>query len=349
MPGRCISNYFINVLLSVLFFFGADLHGQKKSAGEASGPGEKIKVIIDTDIGEDIDDILVTAFALNSPEFEVLAITTVDGNVQARSRVARKVAATYGRPEVKVAAGYVRSLPLADITYRGLSGGIRYGEVAMDEQELPAASALKADKLIAELAEKYPGEVTLVTIGSMTNAGQLLVRYPKAAEKLKQIVTNGGRFADQHTQPTIGWNLRYDPVAAAIVQRSEVPWVLLSEGSTRYASLREEDVESLKKAGLPTTELLVQAIGYWKKNKRDATRLPHVSDLNVFAYLMGGYIETRRGNVFIEIGPRGKLPGFKVEEDPEGKVLLGSLIPKDKASRLRELFMERLLAPPKSR
>ena len=59
---------------------------KKSAANRDSG---RIKVIIDTDIGEDIDDLLVTAFALNSPEFEVLAITVVDGDVQARSRISR--------------------------------------------------------------------------------------------------------------------------------------------------------------------------------------------------------------------------------------------------------------------
>ena len=82
--------------------------------GYCQAGGEKIKVIIDTDIAEDIDDFLVTIFALNSQEFEVLAITTVDGDVEARSRVTRRLTKTFGRPEVPVASGYVWSMPLAD-------------------------------------------------------------------------------------------------------------------------------------------------------------------------------------------------------------------------------------------
>ena len=70
-----------------------------------------IKIIIDTDIGEDIDDILVTAFALVSPEFDVLAVTTVDGDTDARSRITRRLTATVGRPEVPVVAGYQHSMP----------------------------------------------------------------------------------------------------------------------------------------------------------------------------------------------------------------------------------------------
>ena len=178
------------ILVALLFVLFA-LASPGAQAGEKSN--EKIKVIIDTDIAEDIDDILVTAFAVASPQFEVLAITVVDGNVQARSRVARKVTKLFGHPQIPVAEGYSRSMPLKDTTYTGFSGGVRYGEVAPDEDGLPEPSPLRADKLIAELAEKYPGQVNLVTVGSMGNVGHLLVRYPEAVKKLKRIVTNGGR------------------------------------------------------------------------------------------------------------------------------------------------------------
>ncbi|MBW7996957.1 MAG: nucleoside hydrolase [Candidatus Glassbacteria bacterium] len=305
---------------------------------------EKIKVVIDTDIAEDIDDILCTAFALASPEFEVLAITTVDGNVAARSRVARKVAQLYGRPELPVAEGYVRNIPLPDTTYLGFSGGVRYGEVAPDEEGLPPPSLLKADELIARLAERYPGEVSVVTIGSMANIGQLLTRYPQSAAKLKQIVSNGGSFSRE--QHSIGWNLRYDPIAAITAARSAVPWVLLSESTSRFCGPRAEDVKRLEESKLPTAKLLVDAIRWWRTNKVDATSLPHVSDLNVFAYLLGGWVETTPGHVFIEIGPRGFLPGFRVEDNPEGRILLGREIPRDKGAELREIFMTRLLSEP---
>ncbi len=306
--------------------------------------GSKIKVIIDTDIAEDIDDILCMAFALNSPEFEVLAITTVDGNVAARSRVARKLTQLYGLPELPVAEGYVRNIPLPDTTCSGFSGGVRYGEIAPDERGLPRASALRADELIAKLAERYPGEVSVVTIGSMANIGQLLTRYPASAARLKQIVSNGGNFsAGEHG---IGWNLRYDPVAAVIAARSRVPWVLLSESASRFCNLRAEDVKRLRESELPTVKILAEAIKWWRTNKVDATTLPHVSDLNVFAYLLGGWVETTAGDVFIEIGPRGFLPGFRVENNPEGRIMLGRVIPGEKGAKLREIFMRRLLSEP---
>jgi inosine-uridine nucleoside N-ribohydrolase len=330
-----------STLLS-LWSMGANLQVQKPF----DPPSKPIKVILDTDIAEDIDDILVTAFAISAPEFQVLAITVVDGGVEARSRVARKVAKLYGQPGIPVAKGYSRSMPLTDQLYPGHTGGVRYGEVATDESELPAESPLKADALIARLADQYPGEVNLLTVGSMSNVGHLLVRYPESAKKLKRIITNGGRFVNLDDQ-SIGWNLRYDPVAATLTQRSEIPWVLLSETSSRFASPREEDVTRIDQAGLPTTDLLTDAIRWWRTNKTDASRLPHVSDLNVFAYLLG-LVEVEKGNAYLEIGPKGKLPGFRVEADPKGKILFGNIIPKEKAEALRAYMIERLLAPPTS-
>ncbi|HUU29781.1 MAG TPA: nucleoside hydrolase [archaeon] len=335
------SAYLFRFFIPLLIFWCFD---SPASAGP-QGSADKIKVIIDTDIAEDIDDILVTAFALNSPEFEVLAITTVDGGVWARTRVARKAARLFGKPQVQVAAGYVRNIPLDDIEYKGFEGGVRYGEVAPDEEGLPPASLLKADELIARLAMKYPGEVTVLTIGSMANIGQFLVRFPEAAKKLKRIVTNGGYLSPDGKEQSIGWNLRYDPIAAMITARSEVPWVLLSEGASRYASPRKEDIERIRNKKIPSTELLVQAIHWWRTNKTDATSLPHVSDLNVFAYLLG-LLPTERGNVFIEIGPQGTLPGFRIDPDPEGRIEFGRVIPKEKAESLRELLIERLVTPP---
>jgi len=311
------------------------------AAQQAASGQTPVKVIIDTDIAEDIDDILVTAFAVASPRFEVLAVTTVDGNTAARSRVARKVAQVFGHPEIPVAEGYARHLPLLDTAYTGLSGGVRYGEVAPDENGLPAPSPLKADALIAELANRYPGQVTLVTIGSMTNVGHLLIKYPEAAKKLKQIVTNGGHFRDMANQ-NIGWNLRYDPLVPLLAQRSQVPWILLSETVSGPASPRAEDVERLRNSALPTSKLLVQAIDWWQKNKKDATPLPHVSDLNVFAYLLG-LVPVERGDMFLDLGPADKLPDFRVTPDPKGAILFGNMLPRESGDSLRTLFFNTLL------
>ncbi|HLA40074.1 MAG TPA: nucleoside hydrolase, partial [Candidatus Glassbacteria bacterium] len=222
---------------------------------------------------------------------DVLAITVVYGDVQARSRITRKLTRLYGRPEIPVAAGYVWDMPLEDYPPWPGSGGVTQRELAPSEDGLPAESPYRADELIARLAEKYPDQIYLVTFGSMTNAGQLLVRYPEKARLLKAIVTSH--------------NLPVDPVAAAITLRSEVPWVFLSaENIGTAAVVAPENVERIRRASLPTTDYLALAIDLWYRNKPDHSRYPHLADLCTLAHLLGGWFPTYRGNFSITVPTR---------------------------------------------
>jgi purine nucleosidase/pyrimidine-specific ribonucleoside hydrolase len=301
------------------------------------------RIIIDTDIGEDIDDILVTAFALNSPEFEVLAITTVDGDTSARSRIARRLTAAYGKPHIPVAAGYPHSMPRRDSDVApGTS--ITQGEIAPKERGLPHASPLPADELIARLTAEHIGQVHVLTIGAMTNIGQAFLRFPETVANVRAVVTNGGHFTGPEV--SVGWNLRYDPVAASMVACSGVEWTLLSEGAMRHAALGADEVRAIHARRLATTDLLARAIDLWKRNKPDATPLPHVSDLSVFAYLLNpDWLFARHGRATVTT-PREDIAALTVEYDAEGPHLLVRDMSRAGGADVRRLFMERLLAPP---
>jgi inosine-uridine nucleoside N-ribohydrolase len=336
-------------------------------------PSEKIKIIIDTDIGEDIDDILVIAFALNSPEFDVLAITTVDGNVATRSRISRALTKVYGRPEIPVAEGYVWEMPREDSPFRP-GVGVTQGELAPTEEGLPPASLLKADELVARMADRYPGEVYYLAIGSYANVGQLLVRFPEKAKKLKAIVTSGvfmdpGSFTSGQKIPD--WNFRYDPLAAAVIMRSEIPWVitpsttavsvsgisaeqvahLIEEGlaaktTNHAAAIPWSDVDRLRSAGLPTTSLLVSSIDLWKNNKPDAAPYPHIADLSPIIYLLGNLVTTFRADVHITVPPRGHLPEVRIQKNADGRAIIANEVPADLGKKLYSVFLDRLLALP---
>ena len=120
----------------------------------------------------------------------------------------------------------------------------------------------------------------------------------------------------------------------------------MPENATRFAAWREPELERLRAAGLATTELLAAAVDLWRKNKPDATKWPHVSDLNVFAYLLGGWLEVQRGRASIKVTP-GRLAELEIEHDPEGPHLLGGEVSEAKGAELRQLFMARILAPPR--
>ena len=308
---------------------------------------EPIPVIIDTDIGEYIDDLLAISFVLNSPEFDLLAITTVDCDTASRSRIARRVTKAYKRPDIPVARGYTRSMPVGDVEVPPRDG-VHQDAVAPTEDGLPPECELFADALIAKLAAERPGEITLLTIGSTSNVGYALVKYPETAKNLKQIVTNGGHFNDR--QAAIGWNLRYDPVAAAVIARSEADWVLLSEGSTRAARLTHADEKAIAERGLETTDVITQAIGEWRKHKREVTAetTPHVSDMVGPAYLLDpANLTVRRGKATILVPPRHTLGGLQIEWTDDGPHTLGWAGPDEKMHALHALFMQRILAEPR--
>lgn len=306
-----------------------------------------VPIVIDTDIGEDIDDLICLAFALNSPEFEVRAVTTVDCDTRARSRTARRVCQVFGRPGIPVAAGYTRWMPRPVVEVPELDA-VTQNRVAPDEEGLSAASLLGADELIARLAEEDPGELCVLTIGAMTNVGMALVRFPETAASLRAVITNGGSFGPDR-ECGIGWNLRYDPLAAAVTAASSVRWILLSESTTRRARLTAEDVERIRTRGLESTDLMMAAIEGWRANKRECgpDSVPHVSDFAGLAYLLDeGNIDTWRGWAHIEVSRREKLGGLRIEDDPEGPHLFGADIAEGRARRLHDLFMERILTEP---
>ena len=313
-----------------------------------------IPIIVDTDLGEDIDDMLVLAFALNSPEFDVLAVTTVDGDTDARSRIARRTVAAFGQAQIPVVAGYYRMMPFPNDPWPPLTA-VHQNDVAPAEAGLPPRCQTPADELIAKIAADRPGEVTVCTIGAMTNLGYALLKFPETVENLKGVVTNGGNF-DLQDHCAIGWNLRYDPVAAGIVARSGVSWTLLSESTSGSEASgvpigpSAEDVAAIAEAGLETTDIMWTAIQGWRKNKIEARNrpgaLPHVSDLNTMACLLGGFIETQPAFVEVGVGARGRLPSLKVDPDPEGPHQVGCRVTPGRGRPLHDLLMERLLARP---
>jgi inosine-uridine nucleoside N-ribohydrolase len=121
---------------------------------------EKIRVILDTDIGDDIDDAIALCFALGSPEFDVLGVTTVYGDVQTRARIARRMLQVAGRADVPVIPGCER--PLGFDYHTGTAPeDCSQGEAVTDDcTPLPAASYLSASVsavLRTKLHSSFPG------------------------------------------------------------------------------------------------------------------------------------------------------------------------------------------------
>ncbi len=175
---------------------------------------ERTPILIDCDTG--IDDSLALLYAVASPEAEIVAVTCCSGNVEAH-QVARNTLAVLelaGRSDVEVALG--RTVPLVrplEVTPE------THGPQGLGHAELPTASrglsGRHASDLIIEEARRRPGEVTLITLGPMTNLAVALEREPDLPRLLRRLVFMGGAFrVPGNTTPTTEWNIHCDPEAA---------------------------------------------------------------------------------------------------------------------------------------
>lgn len=209
-------------------------------------------VIIDTDPG--VDDALALLLAASSPELEVLAVTTVAGNVSLDR-------ATENARRVVALAWEDRTPPPI---YRGAAGGEETAEevhgidglggagllVGPDGAPLypPSAPLHEAAAVEAILAavDRRPGEVTLVTLGPLTNVAQALREAPEVMRAVREIVIMGGVFREAgNTGPVAEFNVFADPVSAQAVCDCGLPlrWVPLDV--THRCTLRRDQVDAL--------------------------------------------------------------------------------------------------------
>ena len=172
-----------------------------------------MKLIIDCDTG--IDDSLALLYALASPDAEVLAVTSTAGNIGARQVATNNLAllALCDRPDIEVALGrevpLVRPLMIAPETHG--PRGVGYAE--LPEPTQPLSTRHSAD-LIIEEARRAPGEISLITLGPLTNLAVALVREPELPRLLRGLVMMAGSYRSAgNTAPTTEWNVAVDPEA----------------------------------------------------------------------------------------------------------------------------------------
>jgi Inosine-uridine nucleoside N-ribohydrolase len=187
------------------------------------------KIIIDTDPGQ--DDAVAILLALASPqELEVLGIVAVAGNVglERNAGNALKVVELSGRHHVPVYAGCARPMRRTLVTAEHV-----HGQTGLDGPDLPDPKiALQprhgVDFIIDTLMAAEPGTVTLCTLGPLTNIAMALVKEPRIASRIAEIVMMGGAYFEVgNITPAAEFNIYVDPEAADIVLRCGAPITML--------------------------------------------------------------------------------------------------------------------------
>ena len=229
-----------------------------------SGP---TPVIIDCDTG--IDDSLALLYACASPDLDLIAATCVAGNVAARdvARNTLNVLELGGRADVEVALGrevpLVRPLMIAPDTHG--PEGVGYAELG--EASRPLSERHAADLLIDE-ARRRPGEITLITLGPLTNLAVALVREPTLPRLLRGLVMMAGSYRSAgNTAPTTEWNVAVDPEAMQIVlygwasQPGSARPVALGLDVTEKAQMTPDHLEALRRrAGDPPASRMLDFV-----------------------------------------------------------------------------------------
>jgi len=188
------------------------------------------KVIIDTDIGDDVDDAFALALAVKSPELQVLGITTTFGDTEARARITDRFLGEVGRSEIPVLAGKATVIK-NPMSQRG------YGEEGRSARE---SHGNAVDFLLAQV-RKYPGQITLIGIGPLGNLGEAIDRDAETFRKLKRVVLVGGSvrrgYGDLGYTPPVApmpeWNILNDIPSAQKLFASGVPVFVMPLDSTQ--------------------------------------------------------------------------------------------------------------------
>jgi purine nucleosidase len=217
------------------------------------------KIIIDTDIGDDVDDAFALALAVRSPELQVLGVMTTFGDTEARAKIADRFLGEVGRAEIPVLAGK------ATATKNPMSQR-KYGESG----HFAKASHGDAAEFLLEQVRKYPGQITLIAIGPLMNVGAAIDKDAATFRKLKRVVLMGGSVRRGYgdlgytapVAPMPEWNILNDIASAQKLFSVGVPLFVMPLDSTQ---LKMDEVKRafLFSQGTAATDQLAVLYHLW--------------------------------------------------------------------------------------
>ncbi|XP_028126873.1 uridine nucleosidase 1-like isoform X1 [Camellia sinensis] len=197
------------------------------------------------------DDSMAIFMAFQSPQLEVLGLTTIFGNVTTEdaTRNALLLCEIAGCP----------GLPVAEGTPEPLTGGrprvadFVHGSDALGNISLPPPKSKKIDKTASEflvdMVSKYPGEVSILALGPLTNLALAMKRDSSFASKVKRVVILGGSFfALGNVNPAAEANIYGDPEAADVVFTSGADVVVVGINITTQVKMTDADLDELRQS-----------------------------------------------------------------------------------------------------
>jgi inosine-uridine nucleoside N-ribohydrolase len=222
-------------------------------------------IIIDTDPSP--DDAVAILIALASPELEVLAVTTVAGNVplSLTSKNARKALELARRTETPVYAGASAPLIRKLVTAEHVHGRTGFDGYELPEPTMPLATGFAPDAIVDLVMRHKPGEITFCCLAPLTNIALALAKEPRVATHIKEIVLMGGAFSEGgNITPAAEFNIFVDPEAAKRVLECGAPITMIPLDCTHQALTTPNRLERLRSIGTPVAEAFYHLLKFNK-------------------------------------------------------------------------------------
>lgn len=217
------------------------------------------KIIVDTDIGDDVDDAFALALAVRSPELQVLGVMTTFGDTEARAKIVDRFLGEVGRAEIPVLAGESAATK-NPMSQRKYGDGGRFAKSSHGD----------AVEFMLEQIRKYPGEITLIAIGPLMNIGAAIDKDAATFRKLKRVVLMGGSVRRGYgdlgytapVAPMPEWNILNDIPSAQKLFAIGVPLYVMPLDSTQ---LKMDEVKRvfLFEQGTAVTDQLAVLYHLW--------------------------------------------------------------------------------------
>ncbi|MDQ2841483.1 MAG: nucleoside hydrolase [Acidobacteriota bacterium] len=247
-------------------------------------------IIIDTDPSP--DDAVAFLVALASPdELEVLAITTVAGNVPVilTAKNARKALELAGRAGTPVYAGAYAPLLRRLITAEHVHGRTGFDGYDLPEPTTPLAEGFAPEAIVELVMSRQRGEVTLCCLAPLTNIALALAKEPRLAGHVREIVLMGGSFSEGgNVTPAAEFNIYVDPEAAARVLACGAPITMIPLDCTHQARTTALRLDKLRRIGSPVAEAFYHLLKFNKifDEQKYGWEGGPLHDATVIAYLL---------------------------------------------------------------
>jgi len=220
------------------------------------------RVILDTDIGTDVDDCLALALLLLSPELELEGVTCVYGDVDLRARMALKLLALRDLGNIPVLVGARKPLlGLREVYWEGHEG---QGLLTPEDDALTPAPEFAPDYIVRTVMES-PDQIHLIAIGPLTNVALAFIKEPRLAQNLAHLTIIGGVLRGQHdlSLPYAEHNIKCDPEAAHLVFSSGAPITLIPLDVTAQVRVNTDGLRRIQAMQTPFHDAVAVQLGHY--------------------------------------------------------------------------------------